>query len=110
LTALTVGVAVVTVVNCPAALYVITGIEVALPVGPAAAMTPPTGTLLDPVPVGRKDVVSVVQVGTAIPLIAVITWLEQVVAVLVPVAAAAPTIVLPFDPHTCVWFVVFSAI
>jgi hypothetical protein len=50
--------------------------------------------------VARLASVTAEQVGAAMPLIAVTTWFVQVVAVLVPVAAAAATIVVPFDPNT----------
>ena len=47
-------------------------------------------------------------VGAAMPLMAVTVWFVQVVAVFAPVAAAAPTMVVPFEPQTCVWFVVLK--
>src|SRR5690242_6732061 len=54
----------------------------------------------------RSEAAGCVQVGTAKEE-TVLTHLEaaQAVEVPVPVAAAAPTIVVPFDPHTYVWFV-----
>ena len=65
----TVGVAVVTAVNCPPALYVSTGMLVAPPVGPPAVITPPTSTLEDVVPVGKSPSTMARYVGEPLPLV-----------------------------------------
>ena len=62
--------------------------------GAEVALVPPKAIVI----VGRNAVVSDVQVGAAMLLITVTTWLVQVVAVFVPVAAAASTMVVPFEP------------
>ena len=59
---------------------------------------------------GRNEEVREVQVGAATALITVNTWLVQVVDELVPVAAAAWTMVVPLDPLTRACVVVLTPI
>ena len=78
------------------------------PVIETVLASPSTAPMANMVAIGKYDAVKVVQLGAATLLITVTTWLVQVVDIFVPVAAAAPTMVVPFDPQTCACVVVLN--